>query len=148
MHRITDLTDQQLSDVRFLIKQPGAFKEQVLELLNSLSDIVGLEPTSERFTSRGMGLDNTPGCFICGGEPHLYNNISGFVESKEAGERIVALFPKGARLDYRPSEPKWIQVKIGACDKHKAALISLHDKSCVDCKITSNMVNAIIAIEV
>ena len=50
------------------------------------------------------------------------HNIAAFVASKDAGERIVAMFERGAWLDYREYEPNWIQVKIGACDKHKQNL--------------------------
>lgn len=45
-------------------------------------------------------------------------DLSGFVKSKEAGERIVAMFEKALGkkpetwLDYRESEPNWIQVKV------------------------------------
>jgi len=71
------------------------------------------------FNSRGIGIDTTPGCFCCGGEKKYYNNIAAFVESKQAGERIVEFFGGfGAWLDYREYEPDWIQVKIGACDEH------------------------------
>jgi|WetSurMetagenome_2_1015567.scaffolds.fasta_scaffold56858_4 hypothetical protein len=75
------------------------------------------------FSSRGCGLDCCK-CFICGtndrdGKGHTcLNNISGFVQTKAAGERIVTMFSKGAHLDYREYEPDYIQVKIGACDKH------------------------------
>lgn len=71
-------------------------------------------PVGEYFTPRGVGYD-----------------LAGFVESKEAGARIVAMFNqlvppnankekycfvtggKPAWLDYRKDEPLWIQVKIG-----------------------------------
>ena len=77
------------------------------------------------FKSRGIGLDTTPGCFICGGEKRLLNNISAFVLTKEDGELAVSWFEQGARLDYREREPNWIQVKIGACDQHLPNLIWL-----------------------
>lgn len=78
----------------------------------------------EFFRSRGIGLDSGT-CFVCGapqnrnerGSPFL-NNIAAFVQCKEAGERIVAQFTQGARLDYREYEPDRVQVKIGACDLH------------------------------
>lgn len=77
----------------------------------------------EFFKSRGIGLDRCT-CFICNtdkrdelGSTYL-NNISAFVECREAGERVVAMFPNGARLDYREREPDRVQVKIGACDTH------------------------------
>lgn len=77
------------------------------------------EGGGEFFQSRGIGLDITPGCFVCGGKEALYTNISGFVRTKEAGERVVKMFNGvGAYLDFREHEPDRVQVKIGACDKH------------------------------
>ncbi len=72
----------------------------------------------EYFNSRGVGLDMTPGCFICGGQEGMYHNIAAFVTTKESGERVVGMFRFGAYLDYRPHEPDRVQVKIGACDSH------------------------------
>lgn len=81
---------------------------------------------SERFESRGIGRETTPGCFVCGGSSALRNNIAAFVRSKKAGERVVAMFAQGARLDYQEYEPKWIQVKVGACNLHLPNLKRLH----------------------
>ena len=83
----------------------------------------------EYFASRGIGTDWTPGCFVCKTvekERTLHNNIAAFVESKKSGEDIVDMFGRGAFLDFRPFEPNWVQVKVGACDKHKKNLESLH----------------------
>lgn len=109
-----------------------------------------------RFGCRGNGLDMVPGCFVCGYEslslmdmalaqaaasqrgaqpakqamrrPNvLMNNIAAFVESKEAGEDIVRMFGKGARLDYRVYEPNRIQLKFGVCDLHLPALNAVRD---------------------
>jgi hypothetical protein len=55
----------------------------------------------EYWSPRGVGYD-----------------LSGFVKSKEAGERIVQIVEKiinkkpNTWLDYRPHEPTWIQVKF------------------------------------
>jgi len=77
------------------------------------------ENGGEFFRSRGVGLDNTPGCFICGGNRGLHNNIAAFVQCKEAGKRVVAMFDgKGACLDCREYEPDRVQVKVGACKMH------------------------------
>lgn len=79
------------------------------------------------FRPRGIGLDACPCCFVCGASTRAPNanpylrNIAAFTNSKEAGEAIVAWFnihKGGARLDFRPSEPGWIQVKVGSCDAH------------------------------
>lgn len=81
----------------------------------------------EFFRSRGIGMDRVD-CFICGTQDRdgtgrsVLNNISAFVQCKNAGERVVAMFPQGARLDYREFEPDRVQVKIGACDKHLSNL--------------------------
>jgi len=77
------------------------------------------------FSPRGIGNDQTPGCFICGGPEKVYNNISGFVRHKDAGQRVVDLFKQGAWMDLRKREPDRIQVKIGACDVHKGNLVHL-----------------------
>lgn len=60
------------------------------------------DDTSEYFAPRGVGYD-----------------LAGFVRSKQAGERIIELVKKvlntdnvATWLDYRPHEPKWIQVKF------------------------------------
>jgi hypothetical protein len=68
------------------------------------------EDEGEFFAPRGIGYD-----------------LAGFVKSKEGGERIVKMFEVILRrkvttwLDYRPSEPLWIQVKVQKedCDLEK-----------------------------
>ena len=84
------------------------------------------EGGGEFFRSRGVGMDYTPGCFVCGGGDGMRNNIAAYVKCKASGERVVAMFDQGARLDYRKYEPDYVQVKIGACDKHVANLEKLH----------------------
>ncbi len=72
------------------------------------------ENGGEFWSPRGIGYD-----------------LSGFVKSKEAGERVVAMFhlalsrPPKTWLDYRPSEPKWIQVKVSDEDADLEKLYSL-----------------------
>lgn len=81
------------------------------------------------FAPRGIGTDNCPGCFVCGtrvlGGGRAMSNISAFVKSKEEGETIVQWFTGVARLDFRPSEPNWIQVKVGVCGNHEPELAIL-----------------------
>lgn len=98
------------------------------------------EGGGEHFYSRGVGLDGTPGCFVCGGDPGLYHNIAAFVKTNEAGERVVAMFQHGARLDYRSFEPDRVQVKIGACSEHEANLHQLNALTEKDETITPEMV--------
>lgn len=85
------------------------------------------EDGGDFFSSRGVGMDRTPGCFVCGGGESMRANISGYVLCKESGERVVAMFDQGARLDWREYEPDYVQVKIGACNQHKSNLQRLHD---------------------
>ncbi len=87
---------------------------------------------NEIFHSRGIGRDECK-CFVCGiskcnkkGNYYLHN-IAAFVQCKESGERIIKMFKKGARLDYRKFEPDRVQVKIGACDKHLSNLKFLEE---------------------
>jgi len=90
------------------------------------------EGGGEFFRSRGIGLDSCH-CFVCGtqdrdGKGHtMLNNIAAFVQTKEAGGRVVAMFQHGARLDYRDYEPDRVQVKIGACDVHLPNLQKLEE---------------------
>lgn len=84
------------------------------------------EAGGEFFTSRGIGKEFNLECFVCGAQPGLMANIAAFVRCKAAGERVVELFKKGARLDYRDFEPDRVQVKVGACSKHEPCLETLH----------------------
>jgi hypothetical protein len=86
---------------------------------------------SEKFASRGIGLEWNLPCFVtgrkAGDETDLKDNIAAFVASKTAGKRVVAMFNGLARLDFRPSEPKWIQVKVGVTKENLPALEALHN---------------------
>jgi hypothetical protein len=77
-----------------------------------------------RFHIRGLGTDSCS-CMICN-EKGLMSNFAAFIESKEEGELAVEMFGNfGAWLDFRPREPKWVQVKVGACKRHLVALYLL-----------------------
>lgn len=108
------------------------------------SDVVP-KKGGEHFRSRGIGLDSGLTCFVCGGSSSGYlKNIAAFVNTKEAGERVVALFDAfngGARLDYREHSPDRVQVKVGACGKHGPHLKKL-DLLCEDGRITSDRIAA------
>jgi hypothetical protein len=56
-------------------------------------------------------------------------DLSGFVNSKADGELAVAIFGGRAHLDFRPSEPKWIQVKVSADGDILDRLIELVEKN-------------------
>ena len=85
----------------------------------------GLSPKQvdhpEYWTLRGIGSDWVP-CMVTGKPEALRPNLSGFVTSKEAGERIVTMFGGRARLDYRDYEPNWIQVKVGVNKEYEEVL--------------------------
>ncbi|WP_147395170.1 hypothetical protein [Azospirillum cavernae] len=78
-----------------------------------------------RADPRGIGLSRGA-CMVCGGvADDLRHDCAFFVPSRETGEAIVALFQQGAKLDYRPFEPRWCQVKVTACGMHRHNLESL-----------------------
>lgn len=81
-----------------------------------------IDNTMVYWSPRGIGYDSVP-CFVtkqlkCDGRP----NISGFVSSREDGEKVVEIFGGYARLDYREREPNWIQVKVGVEKGHEEVL--------------------------
>lgn len=100
----------------------------------------------EQFNTRGIGR-NSILCFVCGrgmsygtpreasevgGQDNFYytggscqQDMAAFVESQEAGARIVDMFDRKAYLDYRAFEPNRVQVKVGACKDHEANLMYL-----------------------
>lgn len=82
---------------------------------------------AEVFKPRGIGKEWSLSCFVCGKSDLLLSNVSGFVNSRDAGQRIVVMFDGLARLDYREREPNWIQVKVGACATHLPALEDLNE---------------------
>lgn len=103
-----------------------------------------------RFNSRGLGSDQVPGCFVCGAKYRdaeatekqyiCMPNISAYVETQASGNMIVSWFGNLAWLDYRPSEPNYIQVKVGACSEHVPLLQKLHDLTSVHGIIRKTMV--------
>ena len=104
------------------------------------------EGGGEFFGSRGLGTDVTPGCFVCGGSEGYHTNVAGFVQCKEAGERVVAMFGgKGAWLDYRERYPNRIQAKVGACKAHVPNLEKLHASVREDGILTEERLKAALA---
>lgn len=108
----------------------GTLTALIVALHSSKAEIVEAEllfddeqrGTHLKFDPRGIGMDECPCCFVCKQHGGLMDNIAAFVKSKEDGEKIVAWFEHCARLDYRPSEPNWIQVKVGTCKEYLPAL--------------------------
>lgn len=113
----------------------GAITTLLVAMYHGIEDIQkqefkALGDGTVRWHSRGVGMDGTPGCFVCGAEKRnqkpdtndYMNNVAAFVDSKEAGELAVVIIGQGARLDYRDRTPNRVQVKVGACDHHLAQL--------------------------
>ena len=70
-------------------------------------------------------------------------DMASFVESQKAGQRVVELFnTEGSKafLDFRPSEPKWVQVKVGACEQHLPRLQRLRELTGTSGTITREMI--------
>jgi hypothetical protein len=134
----------------------------VVALHNSMEEIYKFEIKQQdhhqgpslSFGSRGIGLDVTNGCFVCGAERrnlldatnHYMHNIAAFVD-KEDEAAVFALFPKGSRMGYYHGDENIPQIKIGACDKHLTNLQHLHDRTCYYRRIRREDVDAAINIQ-
>lgn len=112
------------------------------------------------YRPRGIG-SNWIKCFVCGVargllcEDGVYYSgmcqpdMAAHVGSKENGERVVALFRAyglHVALDYRESEPNWVQVKAGACDKHFRDLEHLFELTRPTGKISPNTLDMLVAV--
>ena len=87
---------------------------------------------------RGLGLDCVKACFVCGAtnrfraeKPQLLNNISMMLTSYADAREIAACLENligadAVYLDFRKSEPTYIQIKIGACNAHLYQLRKLN----------------------
>jgi hypothetical protein len=101
------------------------FKPLVLAAFEEARSSLG-DGDAIKWGVRRIGSDYKLTCFVSGASLDLMPNVSGFVGSKEEGEKLVAMFGGRARLDFRPSEPNWIQVKVGVIPEHMAALERLY----------------------
>jgi len=100
------------------------------------------------YSPRGIGANWIP-CGVCGeggGVGPCQPDMAAFVKGLEGGICVVGLLdsaglhPDGFVLDYRPSEPDWVQVKIGACEKHISFLQSLCKATAEKRRITPNII--------
>lgn len=101
----------------------------------------------ETYRPRGVGLNWYP-CFVCGYAPEggLQTDMAAFVDSRESGQRIVAMFAEAgltAHLDYRDFEPNWVQVKVGACGEHLPHLHLLQCGTYLTKKIDKRLIGMI-----
>ncbi len=98
----------------------------------------------EKFFSRGIGKEWELPCFVTGAPPEsewdMKQTLSAFVESRESGERIVRMFNGLARVDYRPRDPDWVEVKVAALPEHIEALKTLHRLTRVGKTITPEII--------
>lgn len=109
------------------------------------------EDVSEEFSPRGIG-NNWLKCFVCGegGGDKVQSDMAAFVQDKESGQRVVAMFAgieSLAVLDFRPHEPDWVQVKVGACEQHLPQLESLYQLTRVDGRISLRVVKQALGID-
>lgn len=86
------------------------------------------------FKTRGIGLDQTPGCFCCdatrrNAEANLYLHNIAAITSVEDADALLAMFPRGARMDHYHGNGNFPQIKIGACDEHLDNLKALHSRT-------------------
>ena len=61
------------------------------------------------------------GVHYSGGYHSVQPDMSAFVDDEAAGETVVEMFNAedcNAFLDFRPSQPNHVQVKVGACETH------------------------------
>ena len=75
------------------------------------------EPSGEVVSST---LDDD-GIHYHGGYYSCQPDMAAVVNGKDSGIKIVKMFQAEgctAFLDYRPNQPKHVQVKVGACDNH------------------------------
>ena len=113
----------------------GSLTTTMVALYSEMKDVLKSEILSDdrergrhiKTVSRGLGLDRSFGCFICGrNESGVSNNLSLFVDTVEDGRTLIEWFRmpafNGSYLDFRSSEPAYIQVKIVSCEQHKFCL--------------------------
>lgn len=103
-----------------------------------------------RWHSRGIGLDVTPGCFVCGAEwrsaeaeadgNQYLNNIAAHVTKKNEAASL-ACFERGARMGYFHGDRDAPQIKVGSCDKHLPALEQLSAQWFISAEQVAKLVN-------
>lgn len=89
--------------------------------------------------SRGIGLDQTPGCFVCGGPDGLRKNIAAIIRKEDEGAAL-ACFRTGARMAYFHGDRNVPQIKVGACDEHLPALEHLAEQWYISAKHVGDLV--------
>jgi hypothetical protein len=102
---------------------------------------------------RAIGLNFNP-CFVCGGgDPSKARaDFAAFVKCREDGLEICNLFLEqnlhGPKLDYRPKEPSWIQVKFCTCPDHVPLLRAMHVALCEELAISAELIRWVLGLDV
>lgn len=81
----------------------------------------------EFWRARGIGSNGGWKSLVTGEHVEFGPDVAGFVGSRESGERLVEHLEGRAKLDFRPSEPNWVQVKLIVEEEHKPVLQRLCD---------------------
>lgn len=94
-------------DAAHWAQQPGNQIEECYPLLAAKTKL------SVRWRPRGIGNNFEIPDLVTGEiKPGCVSDISGFVSSQADAYLAAAIFKGHAYIDFRPSEPNWIQVKV------------------------------------
>lgn len=96
-----------------------------MSLIEKLKDADWDHP--EFMKPRGVGSNGGWKSLVTGEHVQFGPDMACFVASKEAGERLVEKLDGRAYLDFRPSEPRWIQLKLLVEKEHEDVLGRLYD---------------------
>lgn len=114
-----------------------------------MADRVDWTGGAVHWTSRGIGLDSTPGCFVCGLDADknpLLRNIAAFVRKADEAAAL-ACFERGARMAYFHGDRRAPQIKVGACDRHLKALERLSEQVLVSPAVVTKIVNDALVVD-
>ena len=96
--------------------------------LRALRIVIAHHSGSVQCAARPVGTDQIPACFVCGAGGNasgLMSNICLMVGSQDEAEQVLGMI-KGARIAYYHGDRNVPQVKVGACQEHRAALNALY----------------------
>lgn len=89
---------------------------------------------------RGIGLDQTGGCFVCGATVRnldalqkgndFLNNICAFLSVEHEADAL-ACFDRGAAMHYHHGDKWHPQIVVGSCDRHLSGLKELSAKESI-----------------
>jgi hypothetical protein len=143
--KILKLGDDVYAENNFLAVHDAFHKHSMislpLRLVNPVLTHKGpITPESEGVSLKSIGIthEKAPGCFVCGGEEGIYNNLIGSVKSENEYFTIANMFDRrGISTYFDPSligktafniiksgtaELNYYSLNIGACDAHRPFL--------------------------